>query len=436
MLWPETTQRNDAGELTIGGVSVVALAERFGTPLYVFDETTMRHRARRAVASAFAGGPGSRAVFASKALELPAILALLANEGLGIDVVSGGELFVALKSGVDPHVITFHGNNKSRQELREAIDAGIELIAVDNLHELDLLEELTRGRAEPVSILLRVNPGIDLHTHDKIATGVLDSKFGFPLWNGDAAVAVKRAVEIPGVSLEGFHCHLGSQLFDEKAAELAIEKIVAFAAEMRRIHGIEVRIVSPGGGMGISYLEGMAEMDIAEWMGATADALERSCALARMPQPSLVFEPGRWIVGPAGVALYTVGSRRDIEGVRSYVSVDGGMSDNIRPTLYDAEYTAELANRKGGEDRETVTIAGKYCESGDMLIREIDLPKLESGDLLAVPAAGAYCIPMASNYNLALKPAVVLVSEGEAILIRRRETYDDLLALDVVPDRA
>ncbi len=432
MLWPEQTIRNDAGEIVLGGVSTVALAEEFGTPLYVFDEATLRHRARVAVANSFAGGSGSRAVFASKALELPVILAMLAEEGLGIDVVSGGELFVALKSGVDPGVITFHGNNKSAQELREAIDAGIEFIAVDNFHELELLAEITAGLREAVSVLLRVNPGIDVHTHDKIATGVLDSKFGFPLWNGDAAVAVARAVEIPGIALKGLHCHLGSQLFDQHVAELAVEKIVEFAAEMRQTHGFNIEIISPGGGMGISYLEGMPEMDIAEWMGATADALERSCSLAKLPQPSLIFEPGRWIVGPAGVALYRIGSRRDIESVRSYVSVDGGMADNVRPTLYDAEYTAELANRTGN-GAETVTISGKYCESGDVLIRDIELPKLEAGDLLAVPAAGAYCIPMASNYNLALKPAVVLVSGGKATLIRRRETYADLIALDVMP---
>jgi diaminopimelate decarboxylase len=229
---------------------------------------------------------------------------------------------------------------------------------------------------------------------------------------------------------------LGSQLFDEHAAELAVEKIVAFAAEMTRTHGIAVQIVSPGGGMGISYVAGMPEMDIAEWMGATADALERCCAMARMTQPALVFEPGRWIVGPAGVAFYTVGARREIDGVRTYVSVDGGMADNIRPTLYDADYTAELANRTGGDERETVTVAGKYCESGDILIRNIALPLLQPDDLLAVPAAGAYCIPMASNYNLALKPAVVLVSEGKAELIRRRETYADLLRLDALPGRS
>lgn len=434
MLWPETTARNRTGELTIGGISVAELAEQFDTPLYIFDKTTLENRARRAVAAALAGGPGSRAVFASKALELPVILALLASEGLGIDVVSGGELFVALESGIDPRVITFHGNNKSRQELREAIEAGIELIAVDNLYELDLLDELTRGRATPVSILLRVNPGIDVHTHEKIATGVLDSKFGFPLWNGDAATAVERALSIPGIVMRGFHCHLGSQLFDSAAAVLAIEQIVAFAAEMRRRHDLECQVISPGGGMGISYLENMPEMDIAEWMGASADALERACALARLPLPSLVFEPGRWIVGPAGVALYRVGSRRDIDGVRSYVSVDGGMADNIRPALYDAPYTAALANRAGEGPGEKVTVAGKYCESGDVLIRDIELPRLEPGDLLAIPAAGAYCIPMASNYNLALKPAVVLVAEGAAKLIRRRQTYDDLLALDLLPE--
>lgn len=433
MLWPIDTRRDRFGVLHIGGVSTVELAATYGTPLYVFDERTLRDRARRAVSASLAATPGSRAVFASKALALPRVLRLLADEGLGIDVVSGGELFVALRSGIDPGTITFHGNNKSRQELREALDAGIEMIAVDNFHELDLLDELTRNLNPPVEILLRLNPGIDVHTHDKIATGVLDSKFGFPLWTDDAANAVERALAIPGVHLHGFHCHLGSQLFDMSAAALAIEKIVAFAGSMRDRHGIDLDVISPGGGMGISYLEGMPDVDIAEWIGSTADALERACAQHRLPQPALVFEPGRWIVGPAGVALYTVGSRRDLPGIRQYVSVDGGMADNIRPALYDARYTAELANRDPNGARETVTLAGKYCESGDVLIRDIDLPTLHPEDLIAIPAAGAYCIPLASNYNLALKPAVVLVSEGTTELLRRRETYEDLLALDVMP---
>ena len=280
-----------------------------------------------------------------------------------------------------------------------------------------------------------MNPGIDVHTHDKIATGVLDSKFGFPLWTSDAEVAVERALEIPGIALKGFHCHLGSQLFDDRAAELAIEKIVAFAAEMtngRRRHRGE-RLTGRRDGhliYGGNARDGHRRMDGSD--RGRAGTVVRAGANCRSRHWSSSLAAGS--SDPAGVALYRVGSRRDIDGVRTYVSVDGGMADNIRPTLYDAVYTAELANRNGGECAETVTIAGKYCESGDVLIRDIELPKLEPGDLLAVPAAGAYCIPMASNYNLALKPAVVLVSEGKARLIRRRETYGDLLALDVLPE--
>lgn len=431
MLWPDTTLRLPDGRLSIGGVALNDLADEFDTPLYIFDEQTIRDRARAARAAAARHYPHARVVYAAKAYLNAAIIDILLTEGFGIDVVSGGELFAARAAGAAAGDITFHGNNKSRRELEEAIAAGVGIIAVDNADEIELLAHLTaRAGSPPVRVLLRLNPGIDVHTHGKIATGVIDSKFGFPLWTDDAALAVERALAAPGLDVAGYHAHLGSQLFDVEAPALAVKRILDFAGAMRDRHGLVPDVISPGGGLGIAYRDEDTEMDVEAWVSATAAATIDACASHNLPLPELVFEPGRWIVGPAGVALYRSGSRKRIEGVRTYVSVDGGMSDNIRPTLYDAEYTAALASRAGGTDRETVTIAGKYCESGDILIRDIDLPALQPGDLIAIPAAGAYCIPMGSNYNLALRPAVVLVNEGEANLIRRRETYDDLLALD------
>jgi diaminopimelate decarboxylase len=368
-------------------------------------------------------------VYAAKALALPAILSLFAAYGLGIDVVSGGELLAALRAGVSPSSITFHGNNKGEDELREAIDAGVGLVAVDNLYELDLLERILSSRDRPQSILLRVNPGIDVHTHEKIATGVVDSKFGFPIWNGSANEGVERALAIPGLDLAGYHAHLGSQLFDLNAPVVAVDKIMSFAADIRDRFGVQPRVISPGGGMGIAYRPGMQEVDLRSWVDVTVSAVKAACERHRLPVPAVVFEPGRVLVGRAGVALYRVGSRKEIPGTRTYVSVDGGMADNIRPALYDAVYTAELANRAGDEaSLETVTIAGKYCESGDLLIENVALPRLQPGDLLAMPAAGAYSIPLASNYNMSPRPAVVMVRDGEATVIRRRETYDDLLS--------
>jgi diaminopimelate decarboxylase len=430
VLWPDTTQRSPDGSLSIGGVELCELASQFGTPLYVFDEATLRNRVRAVTLAASRNYDRVHLVYAAKAFLNSTIVNLLLEEGMGIDVVSGGELFAALASGAPPGEITFHGNNKSRQELEEAIEAGVGLIAVDNADEMELLAQLSSSAEMPVRILLRLNPGIDVHTHGKIATGVVDSKFGFPLWTGDAAAGVERAVSIRTIQLAGYHTHLGSQLFDLEAPAIAVRKILEFAAAMRDRHGFTPEIVSPGGGLGIAYREDDVEIDPDSWLQSTAEATRDACNTFQLPLPELVFEPGRWIVGPAAVALYRVGTRKRIEGVRTYVSVDGGMADNIRPSLYDAQYTAELANRAGGERREVVTIAGKYCESGDVLIRDIDLPMLETDDLLAIPAAGAYCLSMASNYNLALRPAVVLIREGKATLIRRRETYSDLLQFD------
>jgi diaminopimelate decarboxylase len=432
MLWPETTNRDAAGRLVIGGVAADDLADRFGTPLYVFDEVTLRRQARRATAAFRAAYPRSRVVYAGKAYLSPVVVGILADEGLGLDVVSGGELYAGLAAGLAPEAITFHGSNKSEQELREALDAGVGTIAVDNLHELELLAQLTAGRNRRATVLLRLNPGVDVHTHDKIKTGITDSKFGFPIWTGDAAAAVARATQIPGIDVAGYHAHIGSQLFEPAAYRLTVDALVDFAAEMRHRHDLTPRVISPGGGFGIAYQEGESSASFEDVAAVIGEALTSACARADLPLPELVVEPGRSIVGPAGVALYRVGAIKTIPAVRTYVSVDGGMADNIRPALYGARYAAELANRASEGPLESVTIAGKYCESGDVLIDRIDLPQLAAGDVLAVPAVGAYCLPMASNYNFALLPAVVLVRGGQARLIRRRETYQDLLALDVV----
>jgi len=433
MSWPAGTVRDNDGRLVIGGLPIAELAAEWGTPLYLYDEATLRGNARRFREAFAAAYPRSRVVYAGKAGALPALLAILHQEGLGLDVVSGGEISAGLAVGVPAAAMTFHGNNKGEEELRQAVAAGVGLIALDNEHEIDLLTRLAAGRAEPVAVLLRLNPAIAAHTHEKIRTGALDSKFGFPIATGAAAAAAARVAATPSLDLVGYHAHVGSQIFDPRLVRLTVAAIVGFAAEIRDRHGIVPRVVSPGGGFGVADDGSGAEAAVEEWAREAGDALREACGRAGFPLPELVVEPGRAIVGPAGVALYTVGARKAIPGVRTYVSVDGGMADNIRPSLYGARYGAALANRDGGDGRERVTIAGKYCESGDVLIDEIELPALVPGDLLAVPMVGAYCLAMASNYNLAPRPAVLLVDDGRARLIRRRETIGDLLAADVVP---
>lgn len=430
MLWPETTSRTEAGLLTIGGIPLVDLAERFGTPLYVFDEATLRNRAR-AVAGAMARHyPRSKVLYAGKAFLSPAIVQLLHGEGLGLDVVSSGELHGGLLAGVPAAEITFHGNNKSPAELREAVAAGVGQIAIDNALELERLSRLAADLGTRVRVLLRLNPGIDVHTHAKIKTGAIDSKFGFPLWTGDADRAADAVAGSTHLDLVGYHVHLGSQLFEPEAGALATSTLFEFAAAVRDRLGIVPETISPGGGFGIAYTDAGAETAFESWAAETGAAALRCCARYGFAPPELTVEPGRFIVGPAAVALYTVGARRAIPGVRTYVSVDGGMADNIRPSLYGARYTAEIASRAHAGEPETVTIAGRYCESGDILIDGIALPRLEPGDLLAMPAAGAYALPMASNYNATPRPAVVMVGDGDARIVRRRETYADVFAAD------
>lgn len=433
MSWPLTTSRDGDGNLTLGGVAAETLASDYGTPLYVYDEATLRHHARRFVRIFDAAYPKSRIVFAGKACLSPAVVSVLAEEGLGLDIVSAGELRAGILAGFSPSAMTFHGNNKSAAELEYALDLEIGLIAVDNGFEIDLLGKLTADRTEPQPVLLRVNPGVEADTHHNMKTGALDSKFGVPIETGAAAAAAARITQARGLRLKGYHAHVGSQIFDPTLVETTLDRLLRFAEEIYHRHGIIPEILSPGGGFGVADDASGHDVSLETWAAhATSMLCSRFDSLG-LPLPELVVEPGRAIVGPAGVTLYRVGAIKRIDGVRTFVAVDGGMADNIRPALYGARYGAAIANRAGGPDTENVCIVGKFCESGDVLIDAISLPRLQSGDLLAIPMTGAYCLAMASNYNLAPRPAVVLLAEGGSRLARRRETLDDLFTTEIIP---
>ncbi|MBI4332298.1 MAG: diaminopimelate decarboxylase [Chloroflexi bacterium] len=429
ILFPETA-RIERGHLSIGGRDAAELCREFGTPLYVFDEAMLRTQCRGFIGEFRQRYPDTRVVYACKAFINRALAALLAGEGLGFDVVSGGELSIVLAAGAAPERIYFHGNNKSREELAAALGRGVGRIVADNFHELALLEELAAGRRQKV--LLRLTPGIDPHTHKFTTTGIVDSKFGFSLVDGQAEEAVKLAGRSRAVELVGLHFHLGSPIFEMEPYEKAIPVVLDFAAAMKERHGLALQELSIGGGFAVSYVLDRPAPPIAAYAEAIATAVREACRQRRLAGPALVIEPGRSIVGRAGVALYSVGAVKRIPGVRTYVSVDGGMADNIRPALYGAKYEVLVANRAGEEGGEVVSIAGKFCESGDILVQDVRLPALRAGDILALPAAGAYCLSMASNYNSSLKPPVVLVKDGQARLIRRRESYDDLMRCDEV----
>jgi len=431
MTLPITAQVNARNHLEIGGCDCLDLAQEFGTPLYIFDEATLRHRCR-AYREAFGHRYADVLVlYASKAFIHPALAAIFREEGLGLDVVSGGELYVAKQSGFPLDKVYFHGNNKSAEELAMALEWGVGRIVVDNFHELGLLNRLALEKGQVAEVLLRVSPGVDPRTHVYNTTGVVDSKFGFPIVTGQAEAALKQALASPGLRLVGLHAHIGSQIFELKPYRDTVRIVLEFAATMAERHGFQMAEFSPGGGWAIRYTqtdEPPGPEAIAETVVRT---LQEEAARHRLPLPKLVVEPGRSVVGPAGVALYSVGARKEIPNLRTYIFVDGGMADNIRPPLYGARYEAIVANKASDPATETVTIAGKYCDSGDILIQEIALQPLGAGDLLAVPACGAYCLSLASNYNLALRPPIVLVKEGKARLIRRRESYEDLLRNDL-----
>ncbi|MDP2719449.1 MAG: diaminopimelate decarboxylase [Dehalococcoidia bacterium] len=426
------TARIEQGHLFIGGMDTVSLRSSFGTPLYVFDEVTLRQQCRDFVSEFRKRYENTGVVYACKAFINRALAGLLSEEGLGFDVVSGGELSIITSAAVDPANVYFHGNNKSEQELTEAINRKVGTVVVDNFFEMELLQSLAAKNGARQKVLLRLTPGIDPHTHKFTTTGIVDSKFGFSLVEGKAEEAVKRACRSGNLNLEGLHFHLGSPIFETDPYGKAIDVALEFAARMAGLYDFSLGELSVGGGFAVSYETSRPAPEIHRYADAITGALKAGCRKWNLKEPRLVIEPGRAIVGRAGAALYTAGATKEIPGVRKYVSLDGGMGDNIRPALYGAKYQALVANKALETPTEKVSLAGKFCESGDILIQNIMLPELEAGDILAVPVAGAYCLSMSSNYNACLKPAVVMVKDGKARLIRRRESYEDLIRCDLV----
>ena len=430
-LFPITADVNDADHLTLGGCDVAELASEYGTPLYMYDEDTLRATGREFVHEFTARYPKTRVLYAAKAFVNPALARLVHEEGLGMDVVSGGEIAVTQAVDFPADHIYFHGNNKTADELEMALDCGVGRVVVDNFYELDLLNEIARARGTVQSVMVRLSPGVDPHTHAHTTTGILDSKFGFSIETGDGARAVREAIAASNLDLVGVHFHLGSPIFELEPYSIAIDTVLTFL-EQFKADGLDMREFSPGGGFAIGYVREQPPPPISSYAEVITSAVRDRCRDLGFGEPTLLIEPGRSLVGRAGVAVYTVGAIKDIPTVRKYVSLDGGMGDNIRPALYDAKYEAVVANRMSDPPCETVTLAGKYCESGDVLVRDIELPALDPGDLVAVPSSGAYAPSMASNYNLNPRPAVIMVKDGDARVIRRRETYEDLMALDVL----
>ena len=406
------------------------LAAELGTPLYVFDEHSLRSKCQEFKAEFGQRYTDTTVIYACKAFMNKALVLILNEEGLGLDVVSAGELSIAQSVGFPLDRVYFHGNNKSAEEIRLALDWHIGRIVVDNFNELTLLGEMAKESGYRPDILLRLSPGVEPHTHKYIATGVVDSKFGFPLASGEQAIAT--AMSMSDLNLVGLHFHIGSLIFETEPYQKSIEVILNFAAEMKGKYGFELRELDIGGGFAVQYALDSPAPPIATYAEAMVSQVIGKCRELGLAPPRLVVEPGRAIVARAGVALYKVGVVKDIPGVRRYVAVDGGMADNIRPALYGAKHEAVVANKMLVNKVEKVTIAGKFCESGDILIKDIELPPVSAGDIIAIADSGAYCLPQASNYNASLKPAVVLVREGKARIIRRRETFDDLTRCDLV----
>lgn len=431
MYFHGTTKVNEKGHLEIGGVDTIELAQKYGTPLYVYDVALIRERARGFKNTFDELGIKAQVAYASKAFSTVAMIQLAEEEGLSLDVVSGGELYTALVAGFPVHKIHFHGNNKSRAELEMALEHQIGCIVVDNFHELDLIDSICSEKNVKTNILLRVTPGIEAHTHDYILTGQEDSKFGFDLQNGQAEKALQIALNSNFVEVLGVHCHIGSQIFDTTGFVLAARKIFEKLKEWKDRLSYEPKVLNLGGGFGIRYTEEDDPIPASQYVKEIINEVKKQVSAYSMKMPEIWIEPGRSLVGDAGTTLYQIGSRKDVPNVRHYVAVDGGMSDNIRPALYNAKYEAVLANKPLAKADETVSIAGKCCESGDMLIWDLPLPKADSDDILAVFCTGAYGYSMANNYNRIPRPAVVFVENGESMLVVKRETYEDLVRNDL-----
>ncbi len=433
-VWPRTAMRGPEGSLIIGGCDVRALAQQHGTPLFILDESDFRARAAAFRTSYAAGEAPATVYYAAKAFLATRIAQWVEAEGLGLDVASGGELAVALAAGFPPGRMILHGNNKSVEEIDRALSCGVGLIVIDSIIEIERVAEVAARLGVVADVLVRVTVGVEAHTHEFIATAHEDQKFGLSLSNGEAAIAVRRITEQPSLHFAGLHSHIGSQIFDASGFEIAASRIVDLAADLAA-EGIVIERLDLGGGMGIAYTSNDDPLDVADMAAAIDRIVVKSCERAGIPVPQMAFEPGRAIVGPAGVTLYEVGTVKpvqlDHDLVRTFVSVDGGMSDNIRTALYDADYTVVLASRESTAEPMLCRVVGKHCESGDVVVRDAWLPAdLAPGDLIAVAGTGAYCRSMASQYNYLPRPAVMAVRDGSASTVLRRETEADLLSLD------
>lgn len=423
-------QLNAAGHLTIGGCDAVDLAHRFGTPLVVYDVQQIRNQIR-AFKQVFEENSVDYAVsYASKAFSAIAMYQVVAVEGAHVDVVSGGELYTAIKAGFPIANVSFHGNNKSRKELEMAIDHHVGTIMIDNFHEIELLADVLEEHDAHVDVMLRITPGISAHTNKYIQTGQVDSKFGFDLQSGQADEALAKVLENPRMQMKGLHAHIGSQIFELAGFEGVAKKLVEVAAHWQEKFNYQAAVINVGGGFGIRYVKDDTPLAPEEFVAAIIKAIKTEIKETNLTMPAIWIEPGRSIAGPAGYNLYTVGSRKDVPGLKPYVTVDGGMGDNIRPALYEAQYETVLANNPRAEVVEHVRVAGKYCESGDILSQNQALPATKPGDVLAMLDTGAYGYSMASNYNRNPRPAVVFAEKGTAQVVIKRETYDDLIHLD------
>ncbi len=424
---------NEEGHLTIGGMDTVRLAKEFGTPAYILDENVIRENCRiyrRAAEQYF--GEGALPLYASKALCFTGIYRIAAEEGMGVDCVSGGELYTAKKAGFPTEKIYFHGNNKTDRDIEDAMDMGVGTFVVDNRDELDALSAAAIRRGITQRILLRITPGIDPHTHRAVVTGNVDSKFGSAIVTGQAMEIVKAAIAAEGIELAGIHCHIGSQIFDIEPFSDAADIMIRFIAEIKKECDYEIRELNLGGGLGVRYTEYDREIDYASAIKEIASVVTGYCHEHQISMPRVILEPGRSLVAAAGITLYTVGSVKEIPGFKNYISIDGGMPDNPRYALYQSQYTALIANRADAPRSFRATIAGRCCESGDLLGENMEIQHAKRGDILAVLVTGAYNYSMASNYNRLPRPPIVMVKDGEARIAVRRESYEDLVSNDIL----
>ena len=423
---------NEKNHLTIGGADTLELAKKFGTPVIVYDENEIRKNCRAFVSSVEDNYGGNGLVlYASKAFSCKEMYRLVNSENMGVDVVSGGELYTALSTGFPAEKIYFHGNNKKYDEIEYAVDSGVGRIVVDNLTELETLNKIACEKGKKVGIMFRIKPGIDAHTHNFIRTGQIDSKFGLALETGEAMQGVKEALKMEHIELKGLHCHIGSQIFDIDPFELAAQVMLKFMKNIKDETGVVLSELNLGGGFGIKYLVDDKPQPYTEYMRRVAKTVKASAEEYGLPVPFILIEPGRSVVGAAAVTLYTVGAVKHIPEVRTYVSIDGGMGDNPRYILYQSSYKVVCANKMNEEKTLTATVAGKCCESGDLIQENVKLPQVEPGDTLAVLSTGAYNYSMASNYNRIPRPPVVMVKDGEARLIIKGESYEDLVRNDI-----